>query len=627
LPLKKLDQKYKDALPNSVKLFTSGVLDGQDGELPPPKKRKSKKKRMGKDGMYPDEIEFVAQWWKGRSISNPTESIGASHESECKRLLAGLRLRETQLQILIILEIMGLEQSIRPTGASELEGRDASTEATASTTKPRRKNPEDLRSLLDLLLDRLCIWQSLSTDQEVSPEKPGSLKTERKVGKEGDVLRDFCVEVIVPFYASRLPDCCKAISRKLGGLSNTSPTRPPLAKAASTSQVLPGTTMRRERRDQARRPLQRVLTDEKAAPHLRPPSLTRSNTAPPNRLIKREESESSQPLQPGTRGGIQKAKRIDNREVDLDAIAKQHEAKLRKMNALKEQKKELDDAINALRKPNRTLVSKDFMDTAVQRTVTNSRKSRNPVRNPAGIGVQVTATPKINRKRDVHVGSRSRRAQTVRTQTHSPDAQPPEFPSSETNIPSSVVRPGPSQVGMNSHTAAANAQSRMHERSLYTIQETPSRGPSRQSDPLGLKQKAQSGEADELPPPLPPLSRLPKASNSSFKVPDHPLQTPRASRHRLLSDTSTPHHRQVNQNESTPSQQSRKMRQTSLRTLIKPEITATPDDGEDELAFIPVSSPPMPSRPHSEMTDPVGEKSIFEALGWDNYDDDLDELA
>jgi len=56
--------------------------------------------------------------------------------------------------------------------------------------------------LLDLLVDRLCIWRSIGSISE-GPEEES---TEQKlvVDKEHDHLRHFCVEVVLALYSHRI---------------------------------------------------------------------------------------------------------------------------------------------------------------------------------------------------------------------------------------------------------------------------------------------------------------------------------------------------------------------------------------------------------------------------------------
>ncbi|KAI2732728.1 hypothetical protein CBS147332_1867 [Penicillium roqueforti] len=404
LATKKMDLKYRETLPLAIRDAALALSD--DGAKS--KKRKSKKKKMGKNGLYPGEEGFIHKWWKDR-ILNEYPAQETSREAESKKQISDLRLRETQLQILLILEVMGLEITIASSTNKEKDVNGA--QDTPKKAKP--KKPTDLNMLLELHLDRMCIWHAVTMEETSAADtaKASSFSSNHLSGKkvESDAVRDFCTEVIIPFYAARLPDKCKLITRKFGVSGSISSAAKKTQSSSKSRRVEPGGEVKRQQpAPKPRRTLQRVLTDDKAAAsHARHPGLTRSNTAPTQHNAKHD----IEPLLPtvlsgSVRGGIQKAKRTENREVDLNAVARQHETKLRKVQMLANQKKELDAAINALRKPNRELVSKDLADDASKRVVSGSgsRKSRNPVRNPFGEGVQVMATPRGNRRKDAGVG-------------------------------------------------------------------------------------------------------------------------------------------------------------------------------------------------------------------------------
>ncbi|EEH45777.1 uncharacterized protein PADG_01927 [Paracoccidioides brasiliensis Pb18] len=405
LPVKKVDIKYKDSLPEAIQNIPIGMSDDEGPvNTTTLRKRRGKKAKIGKNGLYPEETGFIMKWWKNRSFSEASVPRESSRKEEMKRLIGDLRMRETQLQVLLILETIYLEASAGKSceGSSSTE-----TRVIQAAKKTNAEKQQDLNVLLELLVDRLCIWHAVSFGDLLHTESSSSTGKKETTGKsaENDKLRDFCTEVIIPFYAGRLPDQCKAISRKLGGPVAISPSRPvAISHSKSGRTVQPGASVKRTRsRRSQQRTLQRVLTDEKlASSKSRAPSLSRSSSGPSIPGLKREVSEPPLlSLISGARGGIQKPKRVDNREVDLDAVAKQHEMKLKKMNSLLDQKRELDAAIMALRKPNRELVAKDFVEAAEKRVSTgSSRKSKNPVRIPNGQGVQVMATPKGLKKRD-----------------------------------------------------------------------------------------------------------------------------------------------------------------------------------------------------------------------------------
>ncbi|EEH40924.2 hypothetical protein PAAG_02900 [Paracoccidioides lutzii Pb01] len=404
LPVKKVDIKYKDSLPEAIQNIPIGMSDDEGPvNTTTLRKRKGKKAKIGKNGLYPEETDFIMKWWKNRSFSEASVPRKSSRQEEMKRLIGDLRMRETQLQVLLILETIYLEASA---GKSCLGLSSTETQVIQATKRTKEEKQQDLNVLLELLVDRLCIWHAVSFGDLLHTESASSTGNNETTGKsaENDKLRDFCTEVIIPFYAGRLPDQCKAISRKLGGPVAISPSRPvAISHPKSGRTAQPGASVKRTRSQRSQqRTLQRVLTDEKLASKSRAPSLSRSSSGPSIPGLKREVSEPPLlSLISGARGGIQKPKRVDNREVDLDAVAKQHEMKLKKMNSLLDQKRELDAAIVALRKPNRELVAKEFVETAEKRVSTgSSRKSKNPVRIPNGQGVQVMATPKGLKKRD-----------------------------------------------------------------------------------------------------------------------------------------------------------------------------------------------------------------------------------
>jgi len=118
------------------------------------------------------------------------------------------------------------------------------------------------------------------------------------------------------------------------------------------------------------------------------------------------------------RGGVLKSKRFYQREVDLSNLASDGNANTKaKKEAIIQA--ELKDAISALKRPNRELAGKSQVDTAEKRaaSATHARsklknycardeclwdiESKKPIRNPLFQGVQISATPKANRRKDM----------------------------------------------------------------------------------------------------------------------------------------------------------------------------------------------------------------------------------
>lgn len=570
------------------------------------KKRKSKKKKLGKDGLYPEEQDFVKKWWRNRNIMETATSPEMTREGEGKRRIADLRLRETQLQILLILETIALEAAGTPSSKDA-----AGNEADDTTKKTKSKKLQDLNVLLEILLDRLCIWHTVSFEEAVVADSAKTDEQNHLSGKkaESDILRDFCTEVIVPFYASRLPEQCKSIVRKLGGPSTVSPARPtPQSKSSSKPQ--PGAAVKRPQHQKTRRTLQRVLTDEQVASQKRPqrpPSLLRSSTAPSIHEAKRE---SMEPLLPSVgnsvRGGIQKPKRVDNREIDLNAVAKQHEAKLKKMNMLLEQKKELDAAINALKKPNRELIAKDIAEAAERRISSGSaRKSKNPVRNPLGQGVQVMATPKKSRKKDMISGLPPPQGLVQSSIKHT-ESSP--FSSQVSVVPGSAIRPSHAPEPSGSKSSASNVD-RKH---LDAIHETPSRGPSKLSNPFvsAVKEGSDSRPNSKYSGNLFKVPNLPPPRSVMDAEPTTPIPSRRSDIRRHFEEL--PFGGTPSAIQETPPRQD--MREHAVGDVVPSSPVPVLDTPVKSGPRRPVAAPPtIPVTP---------EKSIYAQLGWDD-----DELA
>ncbi|OJD11951.1 hypothetical protein AJ78_07384 [Emergomyces pasteurianus Ep9510] len=661
LPVKKMEIKYKDSLPEAIQNIPIGMSDDEGpANTANPQKRKAKKAKIGKNGLYPEESDFVRKWWRNRSLSETSVPQQSSRQEEVKRLIGDLRLRETQLQVLLILETISLEASY---SSSTAEGLSKTTESQASQTQKRtkEKKQQDLNVLLELLVDRLCIWHAVSFGDILLTES-ASGKSE-SIGKTAgnDKLRDFCTEVIIPFYAGRLPDQCKTISRKLGGPMAISPTRPAISRSKSGSVAQPGAAVKRTHSQRSQqRTLQRVLTDEKMVSRSRAPSLSRSNTAPSIPGLKRENSEPPLlSLISGVRGGIQKPKRVDNREIDLDAVAKQHEVKLKRMNSLLEQKKELDAAINALRKPNRELVAKDFAETAEKRvSIGSTRKSKHPIRNRLGQRVQVMATPKGSRKKDCVLASTGSLTSIRRNLTSSNEKPVPSLALSGDIqlIPSSSTRPShlPERqvLGLKRapHSPVPETPTKASIRPSFCLSSSGVIGdngfdstplPNQPSAALKVPRLPETGQAFEQQQEMSPTAlrktrsypNLAHCGNSIDKTSHNSTDNPAAKY--INSSTSSVQETPLRPSSSylrpppnnippfltchNENQERQKQDPIIFTTPIKSSITA------DSIPLLDHRTQNPDSNTNIFTVDVTPEKSIYDQLGWN--DDDDDELA
>lgn len=660
-----MDLKYRETLPSTI---SNVVLSISGDEANSHQKRhKNRKKRLGKNGLYPEEGEFIQKWWKDRNLTEQA-TVQTNREAETKKHVADLRLRETQLQILLILEAMALESN------SSDESKEETGDKTVKASKPKKMH--DLNVLLELHLDRMCIWHAVSFEETVVTDSFKLHDNNHLAGKkvESDAVRDFCTEVIIPFYGPRLPEKCKLITRKFGVSSSSQSSKSSNSKNASRPE--PGSVVKRQAPSQqqqqqqqqqqhpepqkSRRALQRVLTDEKVASRKRRhPSLTRSSTEPTQWDAKRESMEPLLPvLGTSVRGGIQKPKRVDNREVDLNAAAKQHEAKLKKMQILVDQKKELDAAINALRRPNRELVARDIADAADKRLSSgggSSRKPKNPVRNPLGHGVQVMATPKGSRKKNVSIAvgvpflpSLARKSSSSLPSARVYEPSSP-FGSEVQVVPGSTVRPGASSSGLASGPILGSDMNQGDNAGVGAIQETPCRRPPPR--PVGrnrvpLKEEGlnthyfsgygQSGNNPFRVPNLPAPHRSnpeTETENDNEMAPSTPIPARRVGtrkpsfQHGLSGLLRTESHADrwstLKIQETPPSKQSGNGIAGTITAAKHGDDVASPCLYHSPPAIFctPVKHTAKPAISPAVAKPETPEKSIYEQLGWDAEDD------
>lgn len=476
------DKKYRDKLPELLRDLPTRV--DEDGDITKKKKKRRKKKlKLDKHGMFPDESEYFAQWWQN------DDALGSSEESAeqvLKRRSGQLRTRETFLQVILILEIMAIEMiqdaqdkvvsttELAVKGEHKTEAESALEADKAEWAKTRKSR--DLMVHLELLLDKLCIWHSLDHDFGTD-----EAKSKKESGKETpDELRNFCVEVIIPFYASRVPEQAAITNKKLGG---------PTASKPKSRPRKPGEPEERSRPDKKpRKPLSRVATEtnytttkpvpsipRSATDSLTIPNLKRESSEIPLDLIPRLSNQTSNQASNSRRSAnILEKMRFKQREVDLNAMSAANEAKLKKKAEVEEK---LREAITALKKPNRALAGKEIVeeqrgvgDRARQRgSGAQSQSQRQKQKERERESVQVSATPKVGRRTKDMIAATPQKGYGSIPQ--------PFFPSSGTSmVPSSSMRPPPG-LGLPG-TVEAVPQTGHRERHV-AIEETPSRGPAK----------------------------------------------------------------------------------------------------------------------------------------------------
>lgn len=468
LPVNVMDKKFKDNLQALIKDLPMVT--------PSPVKSRRKKKfkpKRDKAGLFTNEQEYLEKWWRGEEVPGSMTSP-ENTDTALRRRIPGLRSRETYLQVIIILETMYLETTKKATtpaiedpnlmvDSQGMETQDAESQAALGTTKHKGKKALDLRSLLETLLDRLCIWQDLETH---APARSLLSDKDAKHNEPSNELRDFCIEIIVPFFMSRLPKEAALVNKKLGGPSPPSPEK----RKSTSSRSRPGEPATRSRPEkQPRKPLSRVATEtlNQATRHI--PSLHRSATD--STLIKREDSQpamsSIPPARPQTRPARESALSSylsGHRQVDLTAKSAAAAERLRKK---KETEAQVREAINNARKPNRPMATREVAaraDEKFAQALPKSSRSSRPQPHSQPSSVHVAATPKRASSTAHH------NASFIPTSAHS---------SNPSVIPASSIRPhlgsridSVPAVPQSSHRDTANA------RRASGIEETPSRSSS-----------------------------------------------------------------------------------------------------------------------------------------------------
>lgn len=405
------EKKYYEKLPSIIKAIPVGVVSDEESNTKPSKPRKSIKKiKISRDGVYPAEDAFIKKWW--RSDMPSAENAGQETlDSRIRRRIGDLRVRETLAQMILMLEIIALESLATYKGPLEdepsKEENPSSHNDSHTQPKKRKKKLDDISLQLDLLLDKLSIWHAteeagiLDFDVKVAKQQDNT----DEGGKDGsDRLHGFCVEVIIPFYMSRLPEHALTVNKKLGGpaiaSSKRKAMRPPVNSKKSVDTKEP-------EKKKSRRSLARVATDTTGKTgDRRAPTLSRSATDTAllrEQSIKRETSEAPLSAIPFKRSpsrarqSMSQLRHLQGREMDLTATSAAAAAKMKHKARVED---DLKEAIATLKKPNRDLAAGAYMAELEKRglgSASRSRKPTNPVRKVVK-DVQVTATPRASRR-------------------------------------------------------------------------------------------------------------------------------------------------------------------------------------------------------------------------------------
>lgn len=452
-----IDKKYRETIPSIVAKMKTFIPDSEDEHGPKSKRRKAQKMKLGKDGLYPAEDEHIRKWWDARKPQpKDDDSVTTTiPQQESRAYVSYLRTRETQLQMILILEILALEP-LRPADKANpsLPG-DESQPTTVNESARKKRNKHNLPILIDVHADRLSIWQSTALEEIRMLDDSQTVQAkdaQKSLRPTNDPLKDFCIDIIVPFFASRLPEQCDLLNRKLGGpvMPSQPKVKPKTKKVepAAKPKTKPGAVTKRTG-PKSSRTLESVLSKESARNRRsmsRGPSgviaLMRSASMTPSIPILKWEA--SEPLSlPGVPKKDSRPSsamgKAPNTPAELgSAKRKTEEEKLQREVQIQA---ELRDAISSLRKPNRDVVGKAMAEAAERRATTSLsqlRKSKKPTQHPGFHDNVVKATP-IGNGRFRDALARDAHSQPV-TSLKYESIENDHVPSSASMIPSSGPR-------------------------------------------------------------------------------------------------------------------------------------------------------------------------------------------
>jgi hypothetical protein len=300
-----------------------------------------------------------------------------------------------------------------------------------------------------------------------------------------------------------------------------------------------------------------------------------------------------------SRPGVLSSKRFSQREVDLSSLAPEVNSKAKKQANIEA---ELKEAISALKKPNRKLAGKDIVESAEKRTAPashsrsefnlplhiisnlNPSESKKPVRNPFFQGVQISATPRVNRQKDMFSQAQHPSLPEMVEEVQMVAIPPSSLP----RIPQSIARPpreGPIRNSL-----------------LSAVHVTPTR-----------KSVSQASQ------PSSTLLSVPPVDYGGY-MPSSPLQ-PRRSSGQLFSAVPDSAVKMDSRPTMTRGIQETPFKKKAEVTQVRGRVApASGSDKENrngrEIASIDGASQKVAS----------SQEDIYKSLGWDGADD-LDELS
>lgn len=199
-----IDKKYKETVPKLIEEMKL-LAESSEESSRKSKRRKSTKLKLGKDGLWTGEIEQVKKWWTANKPDAREDDDAPSNPKEIKYHISCLRTRETQLQMIILLEVLALEAMglAQDTPDAQLPGIPAEDQPKEAVEVPlKKKDKHDYHALLNLHADRMSIWQTTLLEEMKMIAAEAQTKSGQQLHKsdrpDSDPSKDFCVDIIVP---------------------------------------------------------------------------------------------------------------------------------------------------------------------------------------------------------------------------------------------------------------------------------------------------------------------------------------------------------------------------------------------------------------------------------------------
>ncbi|KAI9800980.1 MAG: hypothetical protein M1825_003514 [Sarcosagium campestre] len=172
LPLNLLDKKYKETIPQMAEDLNprrdGRRVDNTTTSMGSARKQRrtqsAKSAKVKRNGLFPTEDEYVLKWRHDFDCEKEEYILPGELETELKKKMLDLRVREMKMQIRLIRQVGVLRKAIAADPSEPVpEARPEDDMRVDGETKAgkRAKKPLDLGRTLEILADRLAITRTL----------------------------------------------------------------------------------------------------------------------------------------------------------------------------------------------------------------------------------------------------------------------------------------------------------------------------------------------------------------------------------------------------------------------------------------------------------------------------------